>query len=165
MTYSNIRYSTTLNDAQLDYLTDQSQGVNRMRCFCTFLQMAVIEPKVVRMKNFSAELQTGQFIASKVELAKMWGCDRKTATRIIREFNLIGILLSEPTNRTTIHTLKCLSVWFTDQRMIKNGFFVCNPVVRTIEKLPRKKPCVPPKGTAETASGDCSLETDSAGTQ
>ena len=52
-------------------------------------------------------------MASKVELSLMWGCNRKTATRIIREFNQMGILRSEPSNRTTIHTLLCLSVWFT----------------------------------------------------
>ena len=134
MKYTNIRYSTTLNDAQTDYLADECQDINRMKCFKSFLRMAVLEPTKVSKKHFSAVLQPGQFMASKVELSMMWGCNRKTATRIIKEFNLMGILESVPSNRTTIHTLKCLSVWFTNQGMVKNNFFVSNPIVRPIVK-------------------------------
>lgn len=132
-----------LNDAQLDYLSDECQDINRMMCFKTFLRMALMEPTKVSKKHFSADLQPGQFEASKVELAMMWRCNRKTATRIIREFNLMGILSSEPSNRTTIHTLRCLSVWFTDQRMVKNSFFVSHPVVKPIEKPTRTAAHVP----------------------
>lgn len=162
MKYSDVRYSITLGEAQIDYLLDDSQVVKRTECLKTFLHMAAIEPVTVKKKGFSAGILPGQFIASKVELAELWNCDRKTATRIVREFNLMGILRSVPTNRTTIHTLLCLSVWFTNQRMIKNGFFVSNPIVRTIEKPSRKKPCVPPDSGAETATGDKSPEADSA---
>ena len=132
MRYTNIRYSTLLNEAQYDYLSDECQDISRMKCFK------------------SAVLQPGQFMASKVELSLMWGCNRKTATRIIREFNQMGILRSEPSNRTTIHTLLCLSVWFTDQRTIKNPFFVSNPMVKHIEKPTRPTNHVPPKSGAET---------------
>ena len=134
MKYTNIRYSTTLNDAQTDYQADECQDINRMKCFKSFLRMAVLEPTKVSKKHFSAVLQPGQFMASKVELSMMWGCNRKTATRIIKEFNLMGILESVPSNRTTIHTLKCLSVWFTNQGMVKNNFFVSNPIVRPVVK-------------------------------
>ena len=145
MVYTNIRYSTTLNDAQLDYLSDECQDINRMMCFKTFLRLAVLDQTKVTRKHFSAVLQPGQFMASKVELAMMWGCNRKTATRIIREFNLMGILQSEASNRTTIHTLKCLSVWFTNQRMVKNAYFVSNPIVRPVVKPTRNGSHVPPE--------------------
>ena len=145
MKYTNIRYSTTLNDAQTDYLADECQDINRMKCFKTFLRMAVLEPTKVSKKHFSAVLQPGQFMASKVELSMMWGCNRKTATRIIKEFNLMGILESVPSNRTTIHTLKCLSVWFTNQGMVKNNFFVSNPIVRPVVKPIRNGCHVPPE--------------------
>lgn len=29
----NLRYSITLNDAQLDYLSDEQQEIHRMKCF------------------------------------------------------------------------------------------------------------------------------------
>ena len=123
MRYTNIRYSTLLNEAQYDYLSDECQDISRMKCFKTFIRLAAMEQTTVTKPHFSAVLQPGQFMASKVELSLMWDCNRKTATRIIREFNQMGILRSEPSNRTTIHTLLCLSVWFTDQRTIKNPFF------------------------------------------
>ena len=136
----NLRYSITLNEAQLDYLSDEQQDILRMKCFKTFLQMAIPEENKVYGKNFSAVLQPGQFMASKVDLARLWECNRKTATRIIHEFNQLGILRSEPSNRTTIHTLICLSVWFTDRGMIRSRFFVSNPEVE-VSRL--KKMSVP----------------------
>ena len=132
MTYTNIRYSVTLNDAQYDYLMDKNQEIDRMMCFRTFLKMAVMEETKVEKKNYTAVLQPGQFVASKVELSKMWQCNRKTATRIVHEFNLMGFLDSEPSNRTTTHMLKCLSVWETDQGTVENSFFDSNPMVKPI---------------------------------
>ena len=168
MKYTNIRYSTTLNDAQTDYLADECQDINRMKCFKTFLRMAVLEPTKVSKKHFSAVLQPGQFMASKVELSMMWGCNRKTATRIIKEFNLMGILESVPSNRTTIHTLKCLSVWFTNQGMVKNNFFVSNPIVRPVVKPIRNGSHVPPESEVkpvftEQAKPQVSGETSTVG--
>ena len=154
MKYTNIRYSTTLNDAQTDYLADECQDFNRMKCFKSFLRMAVLEPTKVSKKHFSAVLQPGQFMASKVELSMMWGCNRKTATRIIKEFNLMGILESVPSNRTTIHTLKCLSVWFTNQGMVKNNFFVSNPIVRPVVKPIRNGSHVPPESEVKPVFTD-----------
>ena len=73
----------------------------------------------------------------------------------------MGILRSEPSNRTTIHTLLCLSVWFTDQRTIKNPFFVSNPMVKPIEKPTRPTNHVPPKNGAETVEVNKPTPTDS----
>ena len=134
MKYTNIRYSVMLNDEQYAYLSDECQEINRLMCFHTFLKMAVMEETEVSKKHFSAVLQPGQFMASKVELAVVGRCNRKTATRIVKEFNQMGFIDSVPSNRTTIHTLKCLSVWFTNQRTVKNSFFVFNPTVRPIGK-------------------------------
>ena len=164
MRYTNVRYSTLLNEAQYDYLSDECQDINRMKCFKTFVRLAVMEQTKVTKTHFSAVLQPGQFMASKVELSLMWGCNRKTATRIIKEFNQMGILRSEPSNRTTIHTLLCLSVWFTDQRTIKNPFFVSNPTVKPIEKPTRPTNHVPPKSDAETVEVCKLTSTDSGGT-
>ena len=164
MRYTNIRYSTLLNEAQYDYLSDECQDINRMKCFKTFIRLTLMEQTTVTKTHFSAVLQPGQFMASKVELSLMWGCNRKTATRIIKEFNQMGILRSEPSNRTTIHTLLCLSVWFTDQRTIKNPFFVSNPMVKHIEKPTRPTNHVPPKSGAETVEVCKTTPTDSGGT-
>ena len=76
----------------------------------------------------------------------------------------MGILRSEPSNRTTIHTLLCLSVWFTDQRTIKNPFFVSNPMVKPIEKPTRPTNHVPSKSGAQTVEVCKPTPTDSGGT-
>ena len=70
MQSKNIRYSITLNEAQLGYLSDEQQDILRMKCLKTFLRMAIMEETTVSGKNFSAVLQPGQFKASKVELAR-----------------------------------------------------------------------------------------------
>ena len=164
MQYTNIRYSITLNEAQLDYLSDGQQDILRMKCLKTFIRMAVLEETTVSGKNFSAVLQPGQFLASKVDLARLWGCNRKTATRIVQEFNQIGILRSKPTNRTTIHTLICLSAWFPRRRMIKNGFFVSNPEVKPITKPPRTTKRVPPEKVADSHGSGNPATVDPGGT-
>ena len=164
MQYTNIRYSITFNDAQLDYLSDEQQDILRMKCLKTFIRMAVLEETTVSGKNFSAVLQPGQFMASKVDLARLWGCNRKTATRIVHEFNQLGILRSEPTNRTTIHTLICLSAWFPRRGMIKNGFFVSNPEVQPITKPSRTTKRVPPEKVADSHGSDNLATVDPGGT-
>ena len=144
MQYTNIRYSITLNDAQLDYLSDEGQDISRMKCFKAFLQKAVLEETEVSGKGFTAVLQPGQFVASKVDLARLWECNRKTALRIIKEFNHMGILRSKASNRTTVHTLLCLSIWFTTQGRIKCEYYRSNPQERrSVSHLKRKRGQLP----------------------
>ncbi len=142
-----------LNDAQYDYLQDECQDINRMMCFRTFISMAVMEKTTVSKKNFSADLQPGQFMASKVELSARWKCNRKTATRIVKEFNQMDFLHSEPSNRTTIHSLKCLSDWVTDEGTVENSFFDSNPMVKPIGKQD-KDVHVPPVDEREPTEND-----------
>ena len=73
MRYTNIRYSTLLNEAQYDYLSDECQDISRMKCFKTFIRLTLMEQTTVTKPHFSAVLQPGQFMASKVELSLMWG--------------------------------------------------------------------------------------------
>lgn len=59
MRYTNIRYSTLLNEAQYDYLSDECLDINRMKCFKTFIRQAVMEQTTVTKTHFSAVLQPG----------------------------------------------------------------------------------------------------------
>ena len=116
MKYRNIKYGILLTKEQLDFLKDDNQGFHRMKALDTFLSLAAIEPFHYEKKNFSADLSIGQFAISKVELAELWHCDRKTAQKMIDLFNEVGILTSIANNRTTIHTIHCLAFWFVDGR-------------------------------------------------
>ena len=114
MNYKNVKYGILLTREQLDFLKDDNQGFHRMKALDTFLSLAAIEPFHYEKKNFSADLGIGQFAISKVELAELWHCDRKTAQKMIDLFNEVGILTSIANNRTTIHTIHCLAFWFVD---------------------------------------------------
>ena len=130
MKYRNIKYGILLTKEQLDFLKDDNQGFHRMKAFDTFLSLAAIEPVRYEKKNFLADLGIGQFAISKVELAELWHCDRKTAQKIIDLFNEVGILTSIANNRTTIHTIHCLAFWFVDGQdaPIKNPNYHRNTV-------------------------------------
>ena len=132
MNYKNIKYGILLTKEQLDFLKDDNQGFHRMKALNTFLSLAAIEPVRYEKKNFSADLGIGQFAISKVELAELWQCDRKTAQKIIDLFNEVGILTSIANNRTTIHTIHCLAFWFVDGQdaPIKNPNYQRNPIVQ-----------------------------------
>ena len=134
MKYKNIKYGILLTREQLDFLKDDNQGFHRMKALDTFLSLAAIEPFHYEKKNFSADLGIGQFAISKVELAELWHCDRKTAQKIIDLFNEVGILTSVANNRTTIHTVRCLAFWFVDGQdaPIKNPNYQRNPVTRNL---------------------------------
>ena len=130
MKYKNVKYGILLTREQLDFLKDDNQGFHRMKAFDTFLSLAAIEPFHYEKKNFSADLDIGKFAISKVELAELWHCDRKTAQKMIDLFNEVGILTSVANNRTTIHTIHSLAFWFVDGQdaPIKNPHYQRNSV-------------------------------------
>lgn len=134
MKYKNVKYGILLTREQLDFLKDDNQGFHRMKAFDTFLSLTAIEPFHYEKKNFSADLGIGQFAISKVELAGLWHCDRKTAQKMIDLFNEVGILTSIANNRTTIHTIHCLAFWFVDGQNapIKNPNYHRNPVASNL---------------------------------
>ena len=134
MNHKVVKYGILLTREQLDFLKDDNQGFHRMIALDTFLYLAAIEPFHYEKKNFSADLDIGQFAISKVELAELWHCDRKTAQKMIDLFNEVGILTSASNNRTTIHTIHCLAFWFVDGQdaPIRNPHYQRNPVTQKL---------------------------------
>lgn len=161
MAYTNVRYSLMLNDQQLEALSDGKQKINRMMCLHTMLKLAGMEKTVVTKKGFSAETQIGQFTIEMEKLGELIGADKKTAERIVADFVRLGLIEKTGNNRTTIITMKCLSVWFCDgQPAIKNPFFNFNPSVlpKKARKVYPKKKCVPPDATGSTIIRDPDYE-------
>lgn len=145
MDYTNVRYSLTLNDKQIEALSDNNCKINRMMCLHTMLRLAGMEPSTVTKKGFSGKTQAGQFIIEMEKLAELIGGDKKTAERIVADFVRLGLIEKQGNNRTTLITIKCLSVWFCEGHItIRNPFFNINPIV--LPKKPRKvylkKQCV-----------------------
>ena len=158
MNHKVVKYGILLTREQLDFLKDDNQGFHRMKAFDTFLSLAAIEPFHYEKKNFSADLDIGQFAISKVELAKLWHCDRKTAQKMIDLFNEVGILTSVVNNRTTIHTIHCISSWLVDgqQAPIRNPHYMRTPPYRFHKQVmkisaPVMLPVVPDKANDITS--------------
>ena len=156
--YTDIRYGILLSSGQLDFLRDDCQGFHRSEALATFVKMAAIEPMHYEKKNFTAEIGIGQFVASTVELAKLWGCDRKTASKVVRLFNEMGILSSEANNRTTVHTIPCLAFWLVkvngEERTIRNPYYVRASAVNVAKSQTNgRKPAVEASLTEENGRG------------
>ena len=124
-----LSYGLFLSDRQLDFLFNYPQGFNRMKCFATFLQMAVKEPTHYEKKEYSVDLTPGQFAISEVELAQLWKCNRKTASKMIDMFHEVGLVSSVPNFRTTVFTVHCIASWYVAGQEIRNTHYSRNPQV------------------------------------
>lgn len=129
MYQEHLFYGLFLSDRQLDFLSNYPQGFDRMKCFATFLQMAVKEPTHYEKKEYSIDLTPGQFAISEVELAKLWKCNRKTASKMVDMFHEVGLVSSVPNCRTTVFTVHCVASWYIGDDAIRNTHYSRHPQV------------------------------------
>jgi len=113
-------YELQLTSGQLKFLASDGQGINRMSCLVSLIEMAVREPTQYQKKGYSSVLGIGQMAMSEVELAALWKCNRKTASKMIDKFNEADLITSEQGNRTSVHTIHCVSRWLVDGKPINN---------------------------------------------
>lgn len=121
---ADLNYCIVLSSDQLAYLAGSKYGIDRMKIFHQLIEAAVLEEKDYAMKGFSTTLQVGQAILSEVDLSCKSGYDKKTISRMLDKMNQLGIISSAQNNRTSIHTLKCISAWMLDGNRIDNPFYV-----------------------------------------
>ena len=145
-----------LSDRQLDFLSNYPQGFDRMKCFATFLQMAVKEPTHYEKKEYSVDLTPGQFAISEVELAKLWKCNRKTASKMVDMFHEVGLVSSVPNCRTTVFTVHCVASWYFGNQVIRNAHYSRHPQVEQRIKANHK--------SQDVANGSIDNETVANGT-
>lgn len=113
-------YELQLTSGQLKFLASDGQGINRMSCLVSLIEMAAREPTQYHKRGYSSVLEIGQVAMSEVELAALWKCNRKTASKMIDKFNDVGLITSEQGNRTSVHTIHCVSRWLVDDKPIDN---------------------------------------------
>ena len=138
MYQEDLSYGLFLSDRQLDFLSNYPQGFDRMKCFATFLQMAVKEPTHYEKKEYSVDLTPGQFAISEVELAKLWKCNRKTASKMVDMFHEVGLVSSVPNCRTTVFTVHCVASWYIGNQAIRNSHYSRHPLVEQRIKAKHK---------------------------
>ena len=128
-----IYYCIVLSDNQLDFLAGSKYGIDRMKVLKCLIDAAVIKETKYEKKGFAIILHIGQAALSEVELATCLGYNKKTVSRLLNKMAELGIVTSEQTNRTSIHTVHCVSAWYTNNQKILNPYYVsvkerCNHV-------------------------------------
>lgn len=121
---TDLNYCIVLSSEQLAYLARSKYGIDRMKILHQLIEAAVLKETEYAMKGFSTTLQVGQAILSEVDLSCKSGYDKKTISRMLDKMNQLGIISSAQNNRTSIHTLKCISAWMLDSNRIDNPFYV-----------------------------------------
>lgn len=118
MNEQELSYGIFLSESQLDFLYNYPQGYNRMKCFVTFLKLAVKEPTHYIKGKFEIDLTPGQFAISEVELAKLLDCNRKTVGKMAVLFHNAGLVTSVSNSFTTIFTIPCLACWYQGDKQL-----------------------------------------------
>ena len=119
-----VYYCIVLSDSQLDFLTGSKYGIDRMKVLKCLIDAVVIKETKYEKKGFAVTLHIGQAALSEVELATRLGYDKKTVSRLLDKMAELGIVTSEQTNRTSIHTVHCVSAWYTDNQKRLNPYYV-----------------------------------------
>ena len=123
MNEQELSYGIFLSESQLDFLYNYPQGYNRMKCFVTFLKLAVKEPTHYVKGKFEVDLTPGQFAISEVELAKLLDCNRKTAGKMSVLFHNAGLVTSVSNSFTTIFTIPCLACWYQGEKQFMSKVY------------------------------------------
>jgi len=113
-----LSYCIVLSSEQLSYLAGSKYGIDRMKILNRLIEATVLEQTEYSKKGFAMTLQVGQAALSEVELSCKLGYDKKTISRVIDKMNQLGIVASVQSNRTSIHTQKCVSAWMLDGKRI-----------------------------------------------
>lgn len=121
---TDLNYCIVLSSEQLAYLAGSRYGIDRMKILNRLIEVTVLEETKYSKKGFATTLQVGQAILSEVDLSSKLGYDKKTISRALDKMNQLGIVASTQSNRTSIHTLKCISAWMLDGNRIDNPFYV-----------------------------------------
>lgn len=121
---TNLNYCIVLSSEQLAYLAGSKYGIDRMKILQQLIEAAVLKETDYTTKGFSTTLRVGQAILSEVDLSSKSGYDKKTISRVLDKMNQLEIVASTQNNRTSVHTLKCISAWMQDGNRIDNPFYV-----------------------------------------
>lgn len=121
---TDLNYCIVLSSEQLGYLAGSKYGIDRMKILHQLIETAVLKETEYAIKGFSTTLQVGQAILSEVDLSCKSGYNKKTISRVLDKMNQLGFISSAQNNRTSIHTLKCISAWMLDGNRIDNPFYV-----------------------------------------
>ena len=117
-------YCLVLSESQARFLATSKYGIDRMKALMSLVEHAATAEHDYGQKGFTTTVHIGQLVMSEVELSRLWKCDRKTVSRVLDTMNELGIVSTTQNNRTSIHTLLCVSAWYINGQMIVNPYYV-----------------------------------------
>lgn len=117
-------YCIELTPGQLDYLAGSKYGIDRMKILHCLISAVVLKETIYSIKGFTTTLQAGQGIMSEVDLSNRLHYDKKTISRVLDKMNDLGIVSTAQSNRTSVHSLKCVSAWIVGGSLVANPFHV-----------------------------------------
>lgn len=123
MTETNY-YCIVLSDEQLNFFAGSKYGIDRMKILKLLIDCTVQKETTYKSKGFTTKLHIGQAAISEVQLATQLGYDKKTVSRLLDNMIQLGIITTTKNNRTSIHTLHCVSAWYVNNRQIMNPSYV-----------------------------------------
>ena len=117
-------YCLVLSESQARFLATSKYGIDRMKALMSLVEHATTAEHDYEQKGFTTTVHIGQLVMSEVELSRLWKCDRKTVSRVLDTMNELGIVSTTQNNRTSIHTLLCVSAWYVNGQMVVNPYYV-----------------------------------------
>ena len=117
-------YCLVLSESQARFLATSKYGIDRMKALMSLVERVATAEHKYEQKGFTTTVHIGQVVISEVELSRLWKCDRKTVSRVLDTMNGLGIVSTTQNNRTSIHTLLCVSAWYINGQMIVNPYYV-----------------------------------------
>ena len=89
-------FCLVLSESQARFFATSKYGIDRMKALMSLVELASTENRTYEKKGFSANLNVGQLVMSE-------------ATQ---------------NNRTSIHTLLCVSAWYINGQMVVNPYYI-----------------------------------------
>ena len=117
-------YCLVLSESQARFLATSKYGIDRMKALMSLVEHAATVEHDYEQKGFTTTVHIGQLVMSEVDLSRLWKCDRKTVSRVLDTMNELGIVSTTQNNRTSIHTLLCVSAWYINGQMIVNPYYI-----------------------------------------
>ena len=117
-------FCLVLSESQARFLATSKYGIDRMKALMSLVEHATTAEHDYEQKGFTTTVHIGQLVMSEVELSRLWKCDRKTVSRVLDTMNELGIVSTTHYNRTSIHTLLCVSAWYINGQMIVNPYYI-----------------------------------------
>jgi len=116
----NVSYCILLTPEQLEFLSDPLQGTSRCATLLSMVAMANIEEEG---GDEGPSIHAGQLSAPIIKLADQWSVNPKTARKLVLHFNEQNLVSTESGPSGSVHTMRCLSGWIRDGKIIRNPYY------------------------------------------